>query len=269
MKEIKTPEVITKLRKQKKITQEQLANELNVSPQAVSKWETGASLPDVQTLPLIAEYFGVSVDYLFYGESITYDEIYDSIFNKVAQNPQMSKESYEEAFNIFGGAHHGISKGNIRGKDRKIYDEPSHISNENGISLLSGKGYGTILTRSFFESIDRHAADFAAKLFSALSSSSGLTVCMAIISMSDISFGELQEKISFSEDELRQTLDELIKADIVVEKRSKHKSLGLTYEISSMYHTCLCVLIATAQMQKDSLNGISCCMAYGDYPINL
>ncbi len=269
MKEIKTPEVITKLRKQKKVTQEQLANELNVSPQAVSKWETGASLPDVQTLPLIAEYFGVSVDYLFYGESITYSEIYDSIFEKVAANPQMSKESYEEAFNIFGCAHHGISRGNIRGKNRKIYDEPSHITDENGISLLSGRGYGAILTRAFFESVDKHTAVFAAKLFSALSSVSALVVCMAIISMSDISFGELQEKTGFSENELRDVLDELIKADIVVEKHSKHKSLGLTYEISSMYHTCLCILIATAEMQRYSLKGISCCMGYGDYPINL
>ena len=38
-------------------------------------------------------------------------------------------------------------------------------------------------------------------------------------------------------------------------------------EINSMYHTCLCVLVATLEMQRDSLSGISCCMGYGDYPI--
>ena len=64
MKEINIAKNITELRKQKGITQEQLAIALNISPQAVSKWETGTSQPDTLTLPLIANYFGVSIDYL-------------------------------------------------------------------------------------------------------------------------------------------------------------------------------------------------------------
>ena len=68
---------------------------------------------------------------------------------------------------------------------------------------------------------------------------------------------------------LSQTLDKLIEAKIVIEKKSKHKSLGYTYEINSMYHTCLCILIATIEMQRYSLEGTSCCMGYGDYPIDL
>ena len=55
---------ICNLRKQKGFTQEELASRLNVSFQAVSKWETGASLPDVATLPLIAKAFGCSIDTL-------------------------------------------------------------------------------------------------------------------------------------------------------------------------------------------------------------
>ena len=57
MKEINISKNITDLRKKKGITQEQLAVALNISPQAVSKWETNTSQPDTQTLPLIAEYF--------------------------------------------------------------------------------------------------------------------------------------------------------------------------------------------------------------------
>ena len=53
---------ICNLRKQKGLTQEELAGRLNVSFQAVSKWENGASLPDVATLPLIAKAFGCSID---------------------------------------------------------------------------------------------------------------------------------------------------------------------------------------------------------------
>lgn len=55
---------ICNLRKQKGFTQEELASRLNVSFQAVSKWENGASLPDVATLPLIAKAFGCSIDTL-------------------------------------------------------------------------------------------------------------------------------------------------------------------------------------------------------------
>ena len=52
------------MRKQRGITQEQIAETLGVSCQAVSKWETNCSYPDISLLPIIADYFGVSVDYL-------------------------------------------------------------------------------------------------------------------------------------------------------------------------------------------------------------
>ncbi|MGM9969006.1 MAG: helix-turn-helix domain-containing protein [Anaeroplasma sp.] len=47
------------------MTQEELADILNISPQSVSKWETGNSIPDVELLPIIARYFGISMDELF------------------------------------------------------------------------------------------------------------------------------------------------------------------------------------------------------------
>lgn len=52
------------LRKKRSLTQEQIAETLGVSCQAVSKWETNSSYPDISLLPIIADYFGVSVDYL-------------------------------------------------------------------------------------------------------------------------------------------------------------------------------------------------------------
>lgn len=56
---------IKELRKQKGITQEQLAESIGVSFQAVSKWETGVALPDITLAPMLAVYFGVSMDELF------------------------------------------------------------------------------------------------------------------------------------------------------------------------------------------------------------
>lgn len=269
MKEINIAKNITELRKQKGVTQEQLAIALNISPQAVSKWETNTSQPDTLTLPLIADYFGVSIDYLYYGDDYAYNDIYNKVLDKVAEHPQQSKKSYEDAFKIFGYAHHGVSRWNNKKNYTFIYDEPLHFSNENGLSLVSGKGYGAILTRDFFENIDRETVDFAQLILPALSDKNNLLVCLAIISMSDISFGEMQEKLGFDEKTLRTSLDALIASKIVIEKQSKHQSLGLTYDINDMYHTCLCILIATIEMQRYSLKGISCCMAFGDYPVKL
>lgn len=52
------------LRKEKGLSQEQLAEELGVSRQAISKWENGSSLPETEKINLISEFFGVSTDYL-------------------------------------------------------------------------------------------------------------------------------------------------------------------------------------------------------------
>lgn len=56
---------IKKLREARHVTQEQLAQVLSISYQAVSKWEMGTTVPDTLTLPGIAAYFEVSIDDLF------------------------------------------------------------------------------------------------------------------------------------------------------------------------------------------------------------
>ena len=58
-------EKIRLLRKNKNITQLQLAEALSVSSQSVSKWENHLSAPDISTLPAIARYFGITMDELF------------------------------------------------------------------------------------------------------------------------------------------------------------------------------------------------------------
>jgi ribosomal-protein-alanine N-acetyltransferase len=55
---------IRKLRLRKGMTQEQLADVLNVSVQTISRWETGVNYPDVAMLPSLAAYFHVTTDYL-------------------------------------------------------------------------------------------------------------------------------------------------------------------------------------------------------------
>ena len=56
---------IRRLRNERGLTQEALAADLHVTAQTISKWECGNSVPDVQMLPEIAVYFGVTIDQLF------------------------------------------------------------------------------------------------------------------------------------------------------------------------------------------------------------
>ena len=56
---------IRELRRARNLTQEQLAASLNISAQAVSKWEMSASYPDMALLPTLAAFFNVSIDELF------------------------------------------------------------------------------------------------------------------------------------------------------------------------------------------------------------
>lgn len=57
-------EKLITLRKSKELTQEQLAEQLHVSRQSVSKWETGQSIPEVEKMVELSRAFDVTVDYL-------------------------------------------------------------------------------------------------------------------------------------------------------------------------------------------------------------
>ena len=55
---------IATLRKHKDITQEEMANAIGTSAQAISKWERGKNYPDIELLPIIADFFGTTIDNL-------------------------------------------------------------------------------------------------------------------------------------------------------------------------------------------------------------
>ena len=84
---------IQKLRKEKGLSQDQLAGEIGVSRQAVSKWESQQSLPDVEKLIALSDYFGVSTDYLLKGTENNIGSPY--------KNEKQNKES-DYAFPIIG-----------------------------------------------------------------------------------------------------------------------------------------------------------------------
>ncbi len=91
---------IRELRKKSGITQEQLAESIGISFQAVSKWENNIALPDITLTPLLANYFGVSMDELFDFNlkemEYAVEKITDEAYKYRESNPQESRRILEE-----------------------------------------------------------------------------------------------------------------------------------------------------------------------------
>ena len=68
MNQIKIGEFLKELRKEKGLTQEQFAEQFNVSRRSVSRWETGNNMPDLDTLVEMADYYEIDLRELLDGE---------------------------------------------------------------------------------------------------------------------------------------------------------------------------------------------------------
>ena len=68
MNQIKIGEFLKELRKEKRLTQEQFAEQFNVSRRSVSRWETGNNMPDLDTLIQMADYYEIDLRELLDGE---------------------------------------------------------------------------------------------------------------------------------------------------------------------------------------------------------
>lgn len=86
MKEINIAKVLVNKRKEKGITQDDLANYIGVSKASVSKWETGLSYPDITFLPQLATYFNISIDDLMcYEPQMTKEDI-KKLYHKLSSD---------------------------------------------------------------------------------------------------------------------------------------------------------------------------------------
>lgn len=106
---------IRELRRRAGQTQEQLAGALNVSYQAVSKWENGTALPDITMIPLLARYFSVTTDALLsYDRDRVMDEVMtiaDKAYEYRSSDPALSRRILEEGLRQYPG--NDILLGNI------------------------------------------------------------------------------------------------------------------------------------------------------------
>ncbi|MBR4906607.1 MAG: helix-turn-helix domain-containing protein [Clostridia bacterium] len=120
---------IKQLRQEKHIKQDTLADAIGVSAQAVSKWETGASDPDVALLPRLATYFGVSIDELF---ETPRAEKMERIQNMIWDERRISPETFDRTVAYL----EGILKEDPKDAETltmlsELYNHRAHADHEN------------------------------------------------------------------------------------------------------------------------------------------
>ena len=135
---------IARLRLTKTATQERLAKELNVSPQAVSKWENDINYPDISLLPDLARFLGVSVDELLSGASASTQE------TAVAQE-SAAVRSAAEVVSVAAD------------EPAEIVEEPTEQDNQGIATQSSGFSFGKLFGKSMIKVEKNDEADGSKK----------------------------------------------------------------------------------------------------------
>ena len=135
---------IARLRLAKTATQERLAKELNVSPQAVSKWENDINYPDISLLPDLARFLGVSVDELLSGASASTQET-------AAQENAAAQESAAEVVSVAAD------------EPAEIVEEPHEQENQGIAAQASGFSFGKLFGKSMVKVEKNDEADDSKK----------------------------------------------------------------------------------------------------------
>ncbi|MBF0947141.1 MAG: helix-turn-helix transcriptional regulator [Atopobium sp.] len=141
---------IARLRLAKTATQERLAKELNVSPQAVSKWENDINYPDISLLPDLARFLGVSVDELLSGASASTQESASAQGNAAAQE-SAAVRSAAEVISVAAD------------EPAEIVEEPIEQDNQGIATQSSGFSFGKLFGKSMVKVEKNDEADGSKK----------------------------------------------------------------------------------------------------------
>ena len=135
---------IARLRLARTATQERLAKELNVSPQAVSKWENDINYPDISLLPDLARFLGVSVDELLSGASASAQE-------SSAAQESAAEKSAAEVVSV------------VDDEPAEIVEEPVEQENQGIVTQSSGFSFGKLFGKSMVKVEKNDEADGSKK----------------------------------------------------------------------------------------------------------
>ena len=102
---------ISHYRKINNLTQVELADKLNISMQAVSKWEQGITFPDISLLPAIADIFNISIDELF-GKKQKTEPIFEMVENVPWNDDRKIRVAIYQGQKLMQHSEHELNTGN-------------------------------------------------------------------------------------------------------------------------------------------------------------
>ena len=137
----KIGEKIQRLRKEHGLTQAQLATRVNVSPQAVSKWENGDAMPDVAMLGILAQIFEVSTDYLILNDATNENREEDNITCDDADSTEVVQDEVIEPVEDVAAVESGDSESDTVAEGNDSPDTSATARDNSGTSETSTDVY--------------------------------------------------------------------------------------------------------------------------------
>lgn len=215
---------IQELRKKKGVTQAEMGEALGVSSQAVSRWENQVGAPDLESLPLIADYFGVTIDELFsHTTNNTSDKIAAALQDEIASSND--ETVFEKAYLMC----ENIALGAVA----QIKQSPNHLYRADNYNAFALRDGGFVKLRkqddfNFFFLLDEHGglkdrvkrnADDLTSFFRILSDKTSFDILSFLYTRTATPFtvDYIKKALGLSMREAERGIDALIKAKMAVE----------------------------------------------------
>lgn len=248
---------ITAFRKTAGMTQEELAGRIGVSAQAVSKWETGVSMPDILLLPTIADVFGITVDDIYTGRQSTGDGKHYS-FNELPEliyNEILSMDSYAWQYNT------EEERKNHLAELRENLDTDStcmHFSlGDRGGAVFANSEYA-LVHRTFGTSASLEIMN-SAKATEVLSTLTDENVkkmfCYLTSNQKKIfTLAAISKKLDMTEEECRTALDKMTATNLLYCKEVEGETELPVYSVSADNTKALfvCMILRLAEQVSDN-----------------
>lgn len=209
------------LRTNKQITQEQLAAVINISGQAVSKWESDVSSPDISMLPILADYFGITID-----------ELLDHRLNSLTNKEKFIKF-------IFGNGILSIGEYTLRSGEKSSYyiNTENFVTNEQ-ISKI-GEYFADCICENHVEAdvvmgMAYHGIAFSASTACALYQKYGLTMNYCHDRRVPDSRGRLLCGYTLKDGDKVIIVDDLISSGVSLEERIAQIKKSANVEIAAI-----------------------------------
>lgn len=254
-----------KLRNHRKnlgMTQEDVAEKIGVSPQAISKWESGDCLPDCFNLKAISDVYKISADVLLETES---DGNIDAVANKIEQlctefvwtsanreryNKNLRQELGENLWKMWKGIYFA-EIGNRKKQEESKKRGNLRILGSFGTKIWDDDGVACVVKSELIQNLPPCNQD-KIELLQTLCSKDGQNLILALRCESPTSKKEIIEKTGMEIPRLNELLL-MFTENLIIEYIAEHRDLGSGYVLSGHYGiVAYMILAATYILNKQS-----------------